>query len=255
MIEQINKILDAIKQEKPLILNITNNVTMDFVANGLLSIGASPVMSTATEEIEALMHYAKAVVINIGTLNQEFISLCHHTCKIANQLNIPIIFDPVGAGATSYRTDTCIMLMNQFNIAIIRGNASEIMALSGLPQKTKGVDSLSESNHAIESAKSISKQCDAAVVISGKTDFIIDHDIVSQLDHGSPLMPLITGSGCLLTAVVAAFHAIENDRLMAASMATFFYCICGEHAEKKASGPGSFRFLFLDALHHFPKGI
>jgi hydroxyethylthiazole kinase len=252
MFERTEKILRHIKNRKPLVLNITNDVTMDFIANGLLSIGASPVMSKASQEIEDLLKYTQAVVINLGTLNTEFITLCKQTCQLANQFSIPIILDPVGAGASHYRTDACMSLINEYNIAIIRGNASEVMALSGSSHVTKGVDSLAISQHAIESAKALSKRHNTAVVVSGETDIIVDDELIEQLNCGSPIMPVITGTGCLLSAVVAAFHAVEKNRFEAATLATLFYGTCGEIAEKSAQGPASFRTLFLDALHSLP---
>lgn len=252
MFEKIKNVVAKIKEEKPLILNITNDVTMDFVANGLLSIGASPIMSKAAQEIEDLLQHTKSVVINLGTLHNDFIMLCKLTCAIANQLNKPIVLDPVGAGASQLRTETCISLITDYNISIIRGNASEVIALSGSAYMTKGVDSLSESMQAIESAKIVSKRHNTAVVVSGKTDIIIDNESIDQFDRGSPFMPNITGTGCLLSAVIAAFHAIEKNRFEAAKIGTLFYAICGEIAENSANGPGSFRTHFLDALHSIP---
>lgn len=253
MYEKITELTSKIKRENPLVLNITNYVTMDFIANGLLSIGASPVMSNAQQEITDLMQHAKVVVINLGTLDDKFIALCRHTCVIANQFNKPIILDPVGAGASRYRTDICRSLLNDYDIAFIRGNASEVMALLDVTQKTKGVDSTMQSNDAIASAKTLSKQYNAAIIISGKVDVIVDQDLVEEFDRGSPLMPTITGSGCLLTAVIGAFHAVEVDRFQAAKIGTLFYGICGEIAEQNAKGPGTFRAEFLDALYSFEK--
>jgi hydroxyethylthiazole kinase len=241
--------LKKIKETNPLVLNITNYVTMDFIANGLLSLGASPIMSSASEEIEDLVCLSHAVVINLGTLNQAFIALCEQTCRIANQLKKPIILDPVGAGATNYRTKTSLKLINNYDIAIIRGNASEIMALAGSRSVTKGVDSSTESADAVDSAKKLSQQCDSTIVVSGKADFIIDHELFSQSDRGTPLMAMITGSGCLLSAVIGAFHAVEKNRFDAACAATVFYGICGEKAAAKSILPGTFKNYFLDALY------
>lgn len=249
MFEKIYNLVTQIKQRKPLVLNITNAVTMDFIANGLLSLGASPMMSQAAEEAENLLMLADVVVINIGTLNKEFISLSEHVCRIANQLNKPIILDPVGSGASRLRTETCLKLLTDHNVTIIRGNASEVMALANLQHTTKGVDSDAKSSHAIEAAVTLSKQYDLAVVVSGKTDFIIDGDRQNQCDRGSFFMPLVTGAGCLLSAVVAAFHAVSSDRFDAASAATQFYGVCGECAEETADGPGSFKTQFIDALY------
>jgi hydroxyethylthiazole kinase len=249
MFEKIKMITTQIKQQRPLVLNITNDVTMDFIANGLLSVGASPVMSQAQEEIVDLMTLANTVVINLGTLDEKFIALCVAACKAANQLNKPIILDPVGAGATGYRTDACKQLLNDFAIAIVRGNASEVMALAGLSVRTKGVDSSAASELAIEGAQIVSTSYAAAVVISGKTDIIVDAELLNQFERGSAFMPMITGSGCLLTAIVGAFHAVHVNRFEAACAATLFYSMCGEVAAHTVNGPGSFKPKFLDALY------
>lgn len=253
MFEKIHNLVTQIKQQKPIVLNITNTVTMDFIANGLLSLGASPIMSQAMQEAENLLTLAHVVVINIGTLNKEFVSLSEHVCKIANQLQKPIILDPVGAGASRFRTEACLKLIEDHAISIIRGNASEVMALANLQHATKGVDSHTESRHAIESAVTLSKQYNLTVVVSGKTDFIIEGDKQNQCERGSYYMPLVTGAGCLLSAVVGAFHAVCSDRFDAASAATQFYGMCGEYAEEKADGPASFKTQFIDALYKLPE--
>ena len=253
MFEKIREITTTIKTNKPLILNITNDVTIEFVANGLLSLNASPVMSKATQEIEELMQISAAVVINLGTLHHAFIQLCAHVCQLANQFRIPIILDPVGAGASKYRTESCKQLIDEYDIAIIRGNGSEIMALSELSFSTKGVDSLVSSESAIESARAISKNYDTVVVVSGKDDFVVDAKKVSQFNRGSSLMTMVTGTGCLLSAVLGAFHAVEKNTFNAASAATLFYSVCGEVAARKAQGPGSFKTYFLDAIHATPE--
>lgn len=253
MFENIKTIVAEIKEKKPLILNITNDVTMDFIANGLLSLGASPVMSKAPQEIGDLLQLASTVVINLGTLDEKFIALCEYACRIANQLNKPIILDPVGAGASHYRTQTNLKLINDYDIAIIRGNASEVMSLSGVSMKTKGVDSTAQSNLAIESAQTLASRYGAVIAVSGKTDIIVDDHHIRQLTYGSPLMPLITGTGCLLSAIVATFHAIEKNRFTASVLATAFYGICGEKAAKSASGPAAFKVKFLDELYFMPE--
>lgn len=252
MHEKIKNIITKIKRDNPLVLNITNVVTMDFVANGLLSLGASPVMSKARQEIEDLMTLAKSVVINLGTLDEAFITLCEHACLIANQLQKPIVVDPVGAGASRYRTDACLRLINDYHISIIRGNAGEIRALSGLAFATKGVDSAIQSEDAIAGAQALSTRINATIVISGETDVIVDADKISRFYHGSSLMPTVTGTGCLLSAVVSAFHAVEQNRVEVATAATIFYGVCGEIAAENARGPGTFKTAFLDALHTIP---
>jgi hydroxyethylthiazole kinase len=253
MFEKITILINKIKQQKPLVLNITNDVTMDFVANGLLCLGASPVMSKAEEEMEDLINIASVVVINLGTLDEKFIVLCKQACMIANRLKKPIILDPVGAGATMYRTETSITLINQYSIAIIRGNASEIITLSGAAAITKGVDSTAESTTAIESARRLAKKQASTIVVSGETDVIVQGDHVALFKRGTALMPMITGTGCLLSAVVGAFHAVEPDPYLAATFAAVFYGVCGEMAADHARGPGSFKPHFLDALSAMPE--
>lgn len=252
MLETLKNSIPRIKETKPLILNITNQVTMDFIANGLLSLGASPVMSQAEQEMEDLVQLANVVVINPGTLDDKFIALCKHVCRIANQLKKPIVLDPVGAGASHYRTQANLDLINHYDIAIIRGNASEIMSLSGASATTKGVDNTAQSSAAIESAQTLSARHDVTVVVSGEIDRIVDGNNFQQLKYGSPMMPLITGTGCLLSAVVGAFHAVEKNRFNASVLAAAFYGICGEKAAKKSQGPASFKIHFLDELHLIP---
>lgn len=252
MINQINNILRQIKNTNPLILNLTNMVTIDFIANGLLSLGASPLMSQAPQEMLELMQLTQALVINIGTLHEPFIELCHEACRLANQLNKPIILDPVGAGASLYRTEACQTLLKNYRIAIIRANASEVMALAGLSANTKGVDSTASSNTAVEFAQALSKCHDTTVCMSGKTDIIVDHHHIHSFSRGSELMPRVTGTGCLLSAVVGAFHAAHENRFNAAAAASLFYSICGEMAAKESAGPGSFKMNFLDALQTIP---
>lgn len=227
---------------------------MDFVANGLLCVGASPIMSRAIPDASQLLSIVSSVVINPGTLDDAFMQLGKTVCLIANQLNKPIILDPVGAGANTYRTDYCRDLLHQFDIAIVRGNASEIMALAGHTKNTKGVDSTSETEQAIDSAKTLLNKKNLTVVISGKTDAIVNAQQVLLFNRGSPLMPLITGTGCLLSAVVAAFHAIHPESFEAAAAATLFYSICGEVAARSATTPATFKTAFLDALYTKPNG-
>lgn len=253
MYEQIRSIVETIKRNRPLILNVTNLVTMDFVANGLLSLGASPIMINGKHEIRDLVKIAKGVVINIGTLDDHFVSLCEGVCKVANELSIPIVLDPVGAGASQYRTKTCLNLLEKYQFAIIRGNASEVMALCGVNHITKGVDSNVLTTEVIEPAKELARQLQATITMSGETDFILSCNQVHRCERGVPYMPMVTGSGCLLTAIISAFHAIEPEAYSAAYKATNFYGACGEQAMSKASGPGSFKPLFLDALSTLPK--
>jgi hydroxyethylthiazole kinase len=253
MYKYIKKLVTQIKYNQPLIINVTNYVTMDFIANGLLSLGASPMMTQSIQEINDLLKATNAVVINIGTLNEEFIFLCEKVCVEANRLGIPIVLDPVGAGASDYRTNTCLNLLERFNFSIIRGNASEVMALSNMHQNTKGVDTNISTHLAIKGAQILSSQYNVVIAISGKTDAVIDKNHSCLFDRGSPLMPKITGSGCLLSAVVGTFNAVHHDRFDATAAAVLFYSVCGELAAMHVNSPGSFKPHFLDALSFLPE--
>jgi len=242
-------LLEKLKFHNPLILNITNTVTMDFIANGLLALGASPIMSLAEQEMDNLCNISHAVVLNIGTLNPVFNSLALCAGKYANQHNKPVIFDPVGVGASLYRTEFSQELLNNIKIDLIRGNASEILALSGLPITTKGVDSTAESQEAIEAGRILSQKYHCAVVISGKADVVIENNNIDISTHGSALMTKVVGMGCLLSAVVAAFRAIEPERFSAAKHAVTFYGQCGEVAAAKSQVPAHFKNYFLEALY------
>lgn len=248
MKELINQTLKKIKQTKPLIVNLTNQVTMDFIANGLLSIGASPVMTDSVHELEQLIPFCNAVVINVGTLNENFMALCHQACELANRFQKPLILDPVGVGASEYRRNHCLNLIETHEFSIIRGNASEISALSGYSHSAKGVDSTLSIDEALPFIQIYAQNKNIVFVISGQNDVILNGSNIQRFDRGSPVMKLVTGCGCLLTAVIAAFHAGIADPIQAATSAVLFYGISGEIAAKQSKGPGSFKVHFLDAL-------
>jgi hydroxyethylthiazole kinase len=243
-----NNLIENIKITRPLILNFTNYVTMNFVADGLLSLGASPLMCNAEQEIDDLVKISSAVVINLGTLNNDFIYLCELACKAANKLNKPIILDPVGTGASKYRSTIATKLITNYKIAIVKGNANEIISLAESSSGGHGVDSYKDSSEAIQSAHFLSKKINTCIVVSGKMDLIIDGDQIKKLHSGSALMTMITGTGCLLTAVIAAFHSVENNRWDAAATATLFYGKCGAMATKDSLGSGDFKSRFLNRL-------
>lgn len=245
----ISEIRRSIIEKRPLILNVTNFVTPDFIANGLLSLGASPIMSQSSEEMEELIQMASAVVINIGTLNEEWMQLARSATHIANIMNKPIILDPVGAGATHLRTSFAQELLSTRKIDIIRGNASEIMALANQGSHTKGVDSTLNTEMAIDAAQFLAQNYHLVTAMSGVVDIILDRNRIQKLAYGSPMMCSITGTGCLLSSVVASFRAVHSDSFEAAWSASFFYAVCGEQAAAQSALPGSFKMHFIDALH------
>lgn len=238
-----------IRQDAPVVHNITNYVAMNNSANALLSIGASPVMAHAEEEVEDMVNIAGALVINIGTLSPHWIRAMLRAVYQAKKMNIPIILDPVGAGATAYRTSTARELIQEVPPAIIRGNASEIMALLEEDAKTKGVDSIASSHAAVEAARRINKMYGSVVCVSGETDYIIDGGDVTKVMNGHPMMAKVTGMGCIATAMCGAFAAVNHKYAEAAGQAMAVTGIAGEIAAENVPGPGSLQVRFLDVLY------
>ena len=247
MIHSIQSSLALLRQTKPVILCLTNYVTMDFMANSLLAVGALPIMSVCDKELDELIQLSHAVMINLGTLDRDFIKRCHHASKLATHYQKPIILDPVGAGASVIRTQSARELMRY--AAIIRGNASEIRSLIEDKNKTLGVESACPTEHAKASARQLAQLLACTVVVSGAEDFITDGEREDSLHFGSPLMPLITGMGCTLTAVIAAFQAVLPESYTAAQQATSYFGLCGNATHLKTTQPGTFRSIFIDELY------
>ena len=241
--------VQAIRQLAPVVHNITNFVVMNTSANALLALGASPVMAHAEEEMVDMVGIASALVINIGTLSQPWVKSMFKAAEHAAKRGIPIVLDPVGAGATPYRTNTVLELVAATKPTIIRGNASEIMALQGNQAKTKGVDSTEASQNAVEAAQSLHKSFGSIVCISGEIDFIVGGDGIFKIRNGHPMMPRVTGLGCTATALCGAFASVTPDPAEAAAQAMVVMGIAGEMAAEKSEGPGTLQMHFLDALY------
>jgi hydroxyethylthiazole kinase len=241
--------LRAIRKKTPVIHNITNYVVMNSTANALLALGASPVMAHAEEEMEEMVGIASALVINIGTLSPAWVRAMHRAAEAARKRSIPIVLDPVGAGATSYRTRTARDLIKAVPPAIIRGNASEIMALLDSNTKTKGVDSSASSDAAVEIGQALHAECGAAVCISGETDYTIGRMGVIRGRNGHIMMTRVTGLGCTATALCGAFAAVTPDPAIAAAEAMAVVGIAGEIGVTRSLGPGTLQVHFLDALY------
>lgn len=245
----LKKLLEKIRKEKPLVHNITNYVVMNFTANTLLAMGASPVMAHAPEEVEEMAGLARALVINIGTLSSPWIDSMVLAGLKANSLGVPVVFDPVGSGATSLRTRTSRMIVDKMKISVVRGNASEILSLASEGTITKGVDAVHSVEDAAEAAKMISGQINSVVAITGKVDLITDGEKVIRCRNGHQLMGCITGTGCAATASIAAFAAVTGDCLEAAAAGLAFFGLAGEIAAERAKAPGSFAAALVDALY------
>ena len=241
--------LATVREKNPLVHNITNYVAMNFSANALLAIGASPVMAHAVEEMEDMVGIASALVINIGTLDAEWVCGMLAAGRAAHRQGKPIVLDPVGAGATPYRTQTAWQIIRECHPTIIRGNASEIMALINADIRSKGVDSSMNSDDAVEAARQLAKATGAIVVISGPTDYITDGTHMETVTYGSPLMTRVTAMGCTASSIVGAFAAINPNPLEAATHAMTVMGICGERAVAVKAAPGSLMTNFVDALY------
>jgi len=241
--------VERIRRESPVIHNITNYVVMNSTANALLAIGASPVMAHAEDEVEEMVGIAGALVINIGTLSRKWVKAMRKAAAGAKKRGIPLVLDPVGAGATRYRTETARGLIEDSPPSIIRGNASEIMALPDRGGRTKGVDSTAASGQALAAARELSERSGSVVCVSGETDYIIDGRDTTLIRNGHPLMPRVTGLGCTASALCGAFAAVQESCALAAAQAMAVMGIAGEIAAAQAAGPGSLQVGFLDALY------
>lgn len=244
------KRLEEMRQARPLVLNITNIVVTNITANVLLAVGASPAMAVSADEIEELTSFAGSLVLNMGTPSSSQIKTMEIAARKAMELGTPVVLDPVGAGASRIRTDTPLRFLEKGWIDVLRGNASEIMALGGSADKPKGVDSLHGSDQAVEAAFALSQKYKCVVCVSGEKDIIVSETEMIKIANGHPMMTLVTGMGCSSTCVVAAFSAVEKDYLKAAAMGMAVMGICGEEAAKNAKGPGSLETDFLDLLYN-----
>ena len=243
-----------IRQTAPLIHNITNYVAMDFSANALLAVGASPLMSSEPAEMEDISVISSALAINIGCLEQVQIEAMRIAAKAAKKTGKPWVLDPVGAGASRLRTGTATELLDRFRPSVVRGNASEILALCGVPSRSRGVDSKDSGLDALEYAKGLAVKYGTVVSISGSIDYITDGQKVVTISNGSPMMPSVTAMGCTATALTAAFLAVDKDALSAASCAMALMGVAGEIAAAESRGPGSMVRNFLDTLYNLDPG-
>lgn len=240
--------INIIRNKTPLVLFLTNSVTENFCADALLAFGGSPIMSHADQELKDLLALVDALVINIGTLNDAFIKRCMNAIDIANQLNLPVILDPVGAGASTYRTEISQKLILRAHKINIKSNASELMALAGLQANTKGVDSCHQSSEALEAAQILKEQPNIHhIIITGKTDYVISEHVLSN-PLGHVMMTRVSGMGCALNGCLAAALALELSSAQLLDVVSF-YGLAGTKAAVKAKGPGTFKTMFLDELY------
>jgi len=241
--------LKKIRSRRPLVHNITNYVVMNFTANALLALGASPVMAHAIEEVEEMAALASALVINLGTLSSPWVRAMYKAAESAGKNSIPIVLDPVGAGATRFRTDTARKMIEEAPIAVVRGNASEILAAGGLKSATKGVDSIDGAEAARDAARELARKHPGMVVaVTGVEDFVTGGGREVLIANGHVLMGRITGTGCAASSITGAFCGVEQDFFLASAGALVTFGIAGELAAASNPGPGTFQTLLLDGL-------
>jgi hydroxyethylthiazole kinase len=241
--------LQAIRDRKPLVHQITNYVVMNETANATLALGALPVMAHAREEVEEMVRLANALVINIGTLSPHWVEAMLVAGKAANAAGIPVVLDPVGAGATSYRTETARRILEEVDVAVLRGNAGEIATLVGVDAEVRGVESMAAGSDPGALARAAAAQLAVVASVTGTVDHVSDGVTVLAVANGHELLAAVTGTGCISTAITGCFLAAKPDRpTEAAAEALAALGVAGEDAARGARGPGSFHVNLYDAL-------
>lgn len=255
MVFEVEKLLNEVKNKKPLVHNITNYVTVNDCANILLALGASPIMADDIKEAADITKISSALVINIGTLNERTIESMILAGRKANELNIPVVFDPVGAGASEFRNATTKKILEEIKISVLRGNMSEVKFISGLKSTTKGVDASENdvktcNDQGIKVARNLANKLNCTVAITGVTDIVSDGERVAILKNGTKMLSNVTGTGCMTSALVGGFCGAGSDYFIAAISGIISMGIAGEIAFEKAGkiGTGSFHIAIIDAI-------
>ncbi len=245
--------LQAVRERAPLVHSITNFVVMNYNANALLAVGAAPVMAHAREEVVDMVGIAQALVLNIGTLEPDWIAAMRMALQAARARPIPVVLDPVGAGATPYRNAALRELLQAGAPTIVRGNASEIMSVAGLAARTRGVDSSASSGEAVDAARALARDLGGVVCVSGADDHVVDASgRWATLSNGHAWMTRVTGVGCSASALVGAFAAVQPDPWRATLAAMACLGVVGELAVERTqaagAGVGRLQIELLDGL-------
>ncbi len=248
LVEKASESLALMRGKKPLVHYITNFVVVNFAANALLAAGASPVMAYAEEEVGEIVSMADALGLNIGAPTREKISAMICAGKRANEKPIPAVLDPVGSGGASFRTAAARRLIESVDFSAIRGNPSEIFSLASDEAKTRGVDTRLSVEDVSETATDLARKLKTTIVVTGDVDLITDGDRIVRVSNGSAFFGRVTGAGCAVTGIIAAFLSVDPDPVGACASALSYFGVAGEMAEKESNGPGSFVPCFLDAL-------
>lgn len=251
ILQSIGDNLRGIQAKKPLIHHITNYVTVNDCANITLAIGASPVMAEDIGEVEEMVAFAGSLVLNMGTLNSRTIESMLVAGRKAHQLGIPVIFDPVGVGATTLRTVTAEKIIREVRPTVIRGNMSEIKIIAGFQETIKGVDSVASEEDGEQVAQELSQKLGAVIAITGKQDIIAYGDRLLRIDNGHPMLSQVTGTGCMATSLIGCFCGATDDYFIGAIAGVMTMGLAGELAQQSlqaGEGIGTFRMRLFDAV-------
>jgi hydroxyethylthiazole kinase len=239
--------LRIVRERKPLVHQITNYVVMNETANATLALGALPVMAHAREEVAEMVRIAGALVLNIGTLSPHWVEAMLIAGVAANDAGVPVVLDPVGAGATSYRTETAKRILDEVDVAVLRGNAGEVATLVGVEAEVRGVESIAAGDEAAAIARAAASTLGVVASVTGPVDHVSDGNRAAAIANGHPLLAAVTGTGCMSSAITGCFLAV-TDPFEAAVAALVAFGVAGEDAARDAKGPGSFHVGLYDAL-------
>jgi hydroxyethylthiazole kinase len=241
--------LRTLRERKPLVHQITNYVVMNETANATLALGALPVMAHAREEVEEMVGLAGALVLNIGTLSPPWVEAMLLAGKAANAAGVPLVLDPVGAGATTYRTETARRILGEVDVSVLRGNAGEVATLVGVQAEVRGVESMGTGDEPAELARTAARNLRLIASVTGAVDHVSDGERVLAVANGHELLAAVSGTGCMSSAITGCFLAAKkDDPLAAAAEALAAFGVAGEEAASDAKGPGSFHVNLYDAL-------
>jgi hydroxyethylthiazole kinase len=242
--------LATIREQKPLVHQITNYVVMNETANATLALGALPVMAHAGEEVEEMARLASSLVLNIGTLSGHWVEAMLLAGGAATARQIPVVLDPVGAGATEYRTTTARRILDLVDVTVLRGNAGEVATLVGADAEVRGVESIAAGVDAAELALQAARRFGLVASVTGPVDHVSDGARVLAVANGDALLATVTGTGCMSSALTGCFLAAKSDLpLEAAAEALAAFGVAAEDAAVGAQGPGTFHARLYDALY------
>lgn len=255
---RVKTLFSTIQENNPLVHHITNTVTINDCANATLAVGASPVMATSVEEVEEMAALADTLVINFGTIQAESFTAMILAGRAANRKGIPVIFDPVGVGATAYRKKKAKEFLAEVSVAVIRGNASEINSLIGGNEKMRGVDSTDSSMPMKELAINAAKLFSCVAVVSGKTDTISTGSKTVQIENGDSWLKSITGTGCMATSLIGCFAGTTDDNFLASVAGMSLMSLAGERAKRhlqEGEGIGTYRVKLMDEIFNMNEHV